>query len=153
MPCPRSRVPLRTANHMSTRVTFQRGDGCKFREIQSTSTHLACNVTVDVAAIHICRARDDESPAKLPTMSTRVTFQRGAGRKFGEVQNTSTHLSCNVTVDVAAIHICCPEDDEATTLQVAKARSETPLGRWNVTCISSIWRENSLRTATTHRKQ
>ena len=47
----------------------------------------------------------------------------------GNVQKEHTHIFCDVTVDGAVIQICCPVDSEATTLQVAKAKSETPLGQ------------------------
>eukprot|EP00964_Phaeocystis_antarctica_P138871 scaffold103534_cov74-Phaeocystis_antarctica.AAC.1 len=120
-------------------------------------SHPGSLISVHVGVGQRCRAHDVKSPASLPTMSTRnvpagrwmrvqgmlkmqaLTPNRCAHTvnsvgRWMKVQASSkygTHVACNVTVDVAVNHTCCPCNyDQATTLQVARSRSETPLGRW-----------------------
>eukprot|EP00964_Phaeocystis_antarctica_P023625 scaffold13193_cov60-Phaeocystis_antarctica.AAC.3 len=76
-------------------------------------------------------------PCNAKVVSTRTAVGQFKGLssrgRWMKVQGSSkygTHVACNVTVDVAVIHTCCPTDDQATTLQVARARSETPLRQW-----------------------
>ena len=47
-------------------------------------------ILVHVGVGQRCRAPDKESPAALPTMSTHMTFQRGAGLELKE-GSTSEH--------------------------------------------------------------
>ena len=68
------------------------------------------------------------------------------------VQEARTHIPGVVLVDVATFQVshATPRDVEATTLRTTRAKSGTPAECWNVTRVGSIWRENSLPTATQH---
>ena len=77
------------------------------------------------------------------------------------------HIISSIVMDIAAFQVShrVGKDIDTTALRAAR-QGQSPMGRWNVTrgfdlqesrwnvtCMGSIWRENSLRTATTHRKQ
>ena len=83
-------------------------------------------IGVYVAVGQRCRARDEESPASLPTTSTRNV---PAGRWF-KVQGKfklQAHRRSGVVMDVAAFKVSHSEDIDATALRAA--RGEVKLHR------------------------
>ena len=128
--------------------------------------HRECATNVDTTTLPNVSiqwpVKSEHVPAGQWMRGARITIcniSRGVCEKGGEgVQpmrmiyqgmfKMQAHVSSGVVMYIAAFKVSHSVDVDATTLPRKRARN-VPAGRWNVTCMGSIWRENSLRTATT----
>ena len=106
---------------------------------------------VQNASTHRLRRHIHKHAHAQQPVSSRAS-PRGRWRKAHGQFKRRAHIASLIGVHVAVGQRCRAGDEESPALPNMSMRN-VPAGRWNVTCVGSSLRQNSLRTATTHRKQ
>ena len=122
--------------------------------------HSSC-VVMDVAAFKVSHSVDKDATALRAARARsssigameRYTWVRFAGKltpchthSHGNGQHTSGAMERFICGFEWHKHSRCPANRGAEGVS-------NSVGRWDVTCVGSIWRENALCPATSHRKQ
>ena len=93
--------------------------------------HIQSLILVHVGVGQRCCALDPESPAILQTMSTHVTFQRGAGwmKVQGQFKRRA-HMGSFISVHVGVGQRCLPLDVKSPAMLPTMSTRNVPAGRW-----------------------